>query len=134
MISLIFESSFFRYRRTLFFSKHGTTQMLTNTRTLISMNIRTQLYLYDHLRETEPSDLKIDEITTGISLSTVVFTSSAYCAFISKPPLEINPSFYSSTPSVNGMLQCANKHIMSGPFLTHHVLVWSITKREFCIS
>jgi hypothetical protein len=40
----------------VFFRNTVQTQTLTNTRTLIPMNTRTQPYLYEHLRETEPAN------------------------------------------------------------------------------
>ena len=57
-----------------FFEKHSTDADAhhKHTRALISINTRTQSYLYEHLRETEPANiiLEIDKITTGAPLST----------------------------------------------------------------
>lgn len=49
-------------------------QLKTNTYiyalTLTPMNTRSQLYTYEHLQHIEPTNLEIDEVIIGTSLST----------------------------------------------------------------
>ena len=59
-----------------FFLEHGTMQTLTNTHVHSTKNVHTP-YLYEHLRRTEPADLEVDEVSTGVSMLTGTSPTSA---------------------------------------------------------